>query len=543
MHLDTVEYLLKAADEVGRTDNTPHPIDVKKGSKLLANAVSAKQYDLAKELIQKYPQFAVEGDEVLMAIAKTFPTGLDHWQILIYPIPNHIFEWMVDRARIVFYELVRFHKIPIMKIIEDVPSNKILSILKVVQFTVIKVPLYMLSWIYCLIVLLFITMVYFPLFMFYFSMWTILKTQFKYIANIEKKHREPQEAKEILKLVCDEMDKLKTNDKLHDPPYYERPVHEAARKDAYEVVDEILMRCPEAIRYKDKSGYDIIQLAVMHRSQNIYELINILGERRNVYRTIEDSSQNNMLHLVGRLAPTHKLKLRTGAALQLQRELQWHEVVKNMVSPAYITKENIFNETPDMVFTKEHKHLVKEGEQWMKVVAESCSITAALIATIVFAAAITVPGGSKQDTGIPVFTENVAFTVFAVADAISLFASSTSLLVFQSILTGRFSEQDFQTSLPNRLILGLCSLMISTTAMMVAFSATLFFVFCHGKRWMLAPICVLAFLPILSFATFQLPLMVDLIYSTYGYYEYISKMVRNKNRPRLLPYGIRLFFG
>nr|KAJ0197137.1 hypothetical protein LSAT_V11C700362750 [Lactuca sativa] len=214
-----------------------------------------------------------------------------------------------------------------------------------------------------------------------------------------------------------------------------------------------------------------------------------------------------------------------------------------MVSPAYITKENIFNETPDMVFTKEHKHLVKEGEQWMKAVAESCSITAALIATIVFAAAITVPGGSKQDTGIPVFTENVAFTVFAVADAISLFASSTSLLVFQSILTGRFSEQDFRTSLPNRLILGLCSLMISTTAMMVAFSATLFFVFCHGKRWMLAPICVLAFLPILSFATFQLPLMVDLIYSTYGYYEYISKMVRNKNRPRLLPYGIRLFFG
>nr|KAJ0195693.1 hypothetical protein LSAT_V11C700362760 [Lactuca sativa] len=248
-----------------------------------------------------------------------------------------------------------------MKIIEDVPSKKILSILKVVQFTVIKVcvfavPLYMLSWIYCLIVLLFIPMVYFPLFMFYFSMWTILKTQcksvymklihlynlynkfdiflpffhaytVKYIANIEKKHREPEEAKEILKLVCDEIDKLKTTDKPHDPRYYKRPVHEAARQDAYEVVDEILMRCPEAIRYKDKSGYDIVQLAVMHRSENIYELINILGERRNVYRTIEDSSQNNMLHLVGRLAPTHKLKLRTGAALQLQRELQWHELI------------------------------------------------------------------------------------------------------------------------------------------------------------------------------------------------------------------------
>ncbi|CAI9262260.1 unnamed protein product [Lactuca saligna] len=537
MHLDTVEYLLKATKKDGKTKE--NLIDVKEGSNLLANAISAKQYDLAKELIQKYPQFAVEGDEVLMAIAKTFPTGLDYWETLIYPIPDHTFEWMVERARILFYTLVWFHRIP-MKIIQDIPNNMIWSILKLVQFTIIMVPLCVLSWICRLIILLFITMVYFPFFMFYFFMWKILITECKYIEDIEKKHREPQEAKTVLKLVCDE---IENSGKPHDPRrYYARPVHEAARQDAYEVVDEILMRCPEAIRYKDKSGYDIIQIAVIHRSEHIYELIKILGERRNVYRTIEDSSQNNMLHLVGRLAPTHKLKLRTGAALQLQRELQWREVVKKMVSPAYITKENIFNETPDMVFTKEHKHLVKEGEQWMKTVAESCSITAALIATIVFAAAITVPGGSNQDTGIPVFTENVAFKIFAVADAISLFASSTALLMFQSILTGRFSEQDFRITLPNRLILGLCSLMISTTAMMVAFSATLFFVFCHGKRWMLAPICVLAFLPIVSFAIFQIPLMVELYRSICGYYEYIFEKVRNKNKPRSLPYGIRLFF-
>ncbi|CAI9293572.1 unnamed protein product [Lactuca saligna] len=154
------------------------------------------------------------------------------------------------------------------------------------------------------------------------------------------------------------------------------------------------MRCSEAIRYKDKSGYDIIQLAVIHRSEKIYNLINIIGERRSVYRMIEDSSKNNMLHLAGRLAPLHKLKLRTGATLQLQRELQWREEVQKLVFPSYITRENIFMETPDMVFSKEHANLVKEGEKWMKDVAESCSITGALITTIVFAAAITVPGGN-----------------------------------------------------------------------------------------------------------------------------------------------------
>ncbi|GKD07336.1 hypothetical protein Tco_1187021, partial [Tanacetum coccineum] len=53
---------------------------------------------------------------------------------------------------------------------------------------------------------------------------------------------------------------------------------------------------------QDKSGYDIIQLAVIHRSERIYNLIYDLGERKNLYRMIVDSSKNNILHLAGRLA-------------------------------------------------------------------------------------------------------------------------------------------------------------------------------------------------------------------------------------------------
>nr|GEZ22924.1 ankyrin repeat-containing protein [Tanacetum cinerariifolium] len=73
--------------------------------------------------------------------------------------------------------------------------------------------------------------------------------------------------------------------------------------------------------------------------------------------------------------------------------------VENIMEPAQLTEVNADNETPELVFTREHTNLVKEGEQWMKTTAESCSITAALIITIVFAAAITVPGGNNQDTG------------------------------------------------------------------------------------------------------------------------------------------------
>ncbi|GKF77615.1 ankyrin repeat-containing domain, PGG domain protein, partial [Tanacetum coccineum] len=150
----------------------------------------------------------------------------------------------------------------------------------------------------------------------------------------------------------------------------------------------------------------------------------------------------------GRLARSGKLNKRRGAALQLQRELQWHEEVKKVGFPTYITQDNIVLETPDI---REHENLVKDGEQWLKTTAESCSISTGLITTIIFAAAITVPGGSYQDTGIPLFTQDIAFAIFAVSDAISLFASSTELLVFLSILTLRFAEKDFLISLPRRI--------------------------------------------------------------------------------------------
>nr|XP_043630289.1 ankyrin repeat-containing protein NPR4-like [Erigeron canadensis] len=185
------------------------------------------------------------------------------------------------------------------------------------------------------------------------------------------------------------------------------------------------------------------------------------------------------------------------------------------MSPEDLVKKNAEMETPAMVFTKEHAHLVKEGEQWMKTTSEACSITAALIVTIVFAAAITVPGGNNQEKGIPLFKKEIAFTVFAVCDAISLFSGASALLVFLSILTTRFAEMDFLVSLPRRLIIGLCALFLSTASMMVAFCAILFLAFCDQRPWMLAPIGGLACMPIAVIVTLQLPLLVDLFKSTY----------------------------
>ncbi|KAL0307707.1 UNVERIFIED_CONTAM: hypothetical protein Scaly_2974400 [Sesamum calycinum] len=190
--------------------------------------------------------------------------------------------------------------------------------------------------------------------------------------------------------------------------------------------------------------------------------------------------------------------------------------VESYVLPNYREKLNFYKQTPKMVFTEEHRTLKEDAEKWMKDTSNSCTIAAALIVTVMFAAAITVPGGNDSVNGYPILSKNGGFIVFAISDAISLFTSTTSLLMFLAILTSRYAEDDFLYVLPNRLIIGLGTLFISITFMMVAFGATLYLVFGRKQAWVLNPAAVLACLLVTSFVLLQFPLLVELIYSTYG---------------------------
>ncbi|XP_059310365.1 ankyrin repeat-containing protein ITN1-like [Lycium ferocissimum] len=169
-----------------------------------------------------------------------------------------------------------------------------------------------------------------------------------------------------------------------------------------------------------------------------------------------------------------------------------------------------------MVFTDEHKELVKEGEKWMKETANSCIFVAALTATVGFAAAITVPGGNNQDSGFPLFSNERVFTVFAVSVAFCLFSSVASVLMFLSILTSRYAEEDFLRRLPKRLILGLSTLFVSMTSLMIAFGATIYLVFGQKKRWIIYPVYTGAYITAVLFMDLQFGLLWEMFMSTYG---------------------------
>lgn len=156
--------------------------------------------------------------------------------------------------------------------------------------------------------------------------------------------------------------------------------------------------------------------------------------------------------------------------------------------PSYLKMKNSDDLTPWELFTKEHENLRVEGEKWMKDTVNFYIVVATLITGVAFAAAFTVPGGSNQDTGSPILLKSVWFRVFFISDAIALLSSSSSILLFLSIL-----------SLPLKLELGVSALFNSIAGTLVAFIATCFLVFKSEMKWLPIVIIALAGIPITFF--------------------------------------------
>jgi hypothetical protein len=189
------------------------------------------------------------------------------------------------------------------------------------------------------------------------------------------------------------------------------------------------------------------------------------------------------------------------------------ETVESAVHPKYKEAKNNEGKNPREVFTENHEKLVKEGATWAKETAESFTLVATLITTIMFAAAFTVPGGNNQDSGIPLFLKDKTFNVFIIADAISLFTSSTSVLLFIGILTARYAEKDFLKSLPLKLLFALIMLFFSVVSMMVAFCAS-FAMLLKGNQGVIITTISLASIPVIVLVPSQLELFIEIFKST-----------------------------
>ncbi|KAJ9555673.1 hypothetical protein OSB04_010287 [Centaurea solstitialis] len=262
----------------------------------------------------------------------------------------------------------------------------------------------------------------------------------------------------------------------------ESTINKAVDSGNHEIIEDCIKAYPSTI-WVTASVFYLFHLAIHERQERVYNLVYQMGnDKSSVASYVDPETRENALHIVAKLAPARRLKTVTGAALQMQRELQW------------------FNE-------------------WMKGTASSSTIVAALIVTVAFAAAFTVPGGNineGKDEGKPVYLNNGAFMVFIISDAVALFSSVTSVLMFVGILTSRYAEDDFLYTLPKRMTIGLISSFLSLTATVVAFGATLSLVLLDKVKWIIAPLVIMACIPVALYALLQFPLLYELLNNTYG---------------------------
>ena len=174
---------------------------------------------------------------------------------------------------------------------------------------------------------------------------------------------------------------------------------------------------------------------------------------------------------------------------------------------------NIDGKKPREVFSQNHEDLLKGGEKWAKETASSFTIVGTLIITIMFSAAFTVPGGSDQNTGVPFYINRGIFTVFVISDALSLCASSTSVLMFLGILTSRYAEEDFLKVLPAKLLIGLSTLFFSVVTMMISFCAAVSMMV-GGELQIVVVAVVFSSIPVITFVPLHLTLFAEIFNST-----------------------------
>ncbi|XP_017976567.1 PREDICTED: uncharacterized protein LOC18600083 [Theobroma cacao] len=303
-------------------------------------------------------------------------------------------------------------------------------------------------------------------------------------------------------------------------------LHFAARCGVVEIVTASLHYFPDLIF--SEHGSLILKNAIQCRQEKIFNLACKKTSLDKMFATM--CYEPSISHLAAKLPIKRRLSDDSYAASQMQREMQWYKAIERIEHPRMRQLRSEEGKTGFECFSENRKQMRENAEKWMKDTSDSSMLVSTLIATVAFAAAFTVPGGNN-DRGIPIFLNDTSFAVFFYSDALALFSSVTAILMFLSILTSSYKEEDFHRALPKRMIIGLASLFFALATMMVAFGAALAIVLSEKIRWVWGPIIFLASFPVTLFFRLQLPLFIEMIQSTYGSIFQREKIWRLSGNP------------
>ncbi|KAI3886133.1 hypothetical protein MKX03_023386 [Papaver bracteatum] len=130
---------------------------------------------------------------------------------------------------------------------------------------------------------------------------------------------------ELLKIICPQISKLSVQ-QLQDSGVYDA-IFDTTNLGIIEYFKELISSSPHLIYScnSDKGEIGLFQEAVLARQHNIYNFISQMRVKNDRATVISHTAGNNMFHLAGFLAPPSQLEKVSGAALQMQREIQWFQ--------------------------------------------------------------------------------------------------------------------------------------------------------------------------------------------------------------------------
>ncbi|KAG6621592.1 hypothetical protein I3842_Q017200 [Carya illinoinensis] len=497
----------------------------RQGAMLLNRAISSRNLDLALHLIRLYPSLTHalddRGESPLLALASmrnAFPSGnrLVFWKQWIYNCicihPSALGTTIETRLNTPNVESGNQSAPATFETRLNIPNvengrqrnqviTRIKSVTAVLLRHLISVVLYL--WAGLIVASLYYTPI-------------LLAAIVKAIVQLYAMKKLHKQSQKLLSFMCEEISTsfIQTG-QLENIGGVCDAITLAIKNGISEFVLKVARTHPSFLENKYRNSRNILMLAVLYRQSEIFSHIYHGFDMENTLTSYGDCNDDNILHMVGMIEDSTMRNQISGAALQMQRELQWFKLVERIVNSKIKESTNKNGLTPRQLFTKNHENMREKGEKWMKGIASSSIVVAALVVTITFTIVFTIPGGYNQTTGFPIFYKKGKFKIFIVLDTMSLFLSSTSVLKFLEVLTTRYTEEDFLEVLLKKMILGFSTLMLSFLTLMIAFFCALD-VMLGDERYIPGSSYVYISIPVIYFIRTQFCILRNMIKSTYS---------------------------
>ncbi|THU45518.1 hypothetical protein C4D60_Mb02t18760 [Musa balbisiana] len=286
----------------------------------------------------------------------------------------------------------------------------------------------------------------------------------------------------------------------------EPPLILGAQMGLHDFVDKILQVYPQSATYLDTKGRNVLQVAIESGNRETVETIRRMTQGDNpilpswLLSKIDSKTRNTILHFA-----SEKVGDTGDDAVQMQDEIRWFEMVKEMVPKELVYSRNTDEKTAREIFTESHKEMFKNCKSQLMEMGKTCS---GLVAAVVFASSFSIPGEKNSKTGNPEYFNRLPFKVFTHAYVIGLSCAATSLVLFLSLVISPYKEQQFRRAIPTKYFFACFSFGLALMALLVAFTCNIFLQIYGGQKTLTKDILQL----VLELTVFPIVCFVVLLY-------------------------------